>query len=154
MKKIWLLLFAAVLVLCSCETYTSHIDDLNGENDFSLCKLNERQLLTDKPHVLKQNAVLSQNGGNVSFSVKKMSGVEVLYSLTAKSGDVCTVTADTSCISGNLRLFWWHDGNIIKDIPVNEPQSFKMTFKESGKYELRAAAESANFTADIACAVD
>ena len=150
MKK---LLLCAVLVLTviasvACDASILQIEDTNGASDTSLATLTDAELLDTMPQVVKQGAVRSDRGGVCRFRVKKMSGVEELYTFDADPDVTYHFTVTSNLTAGNLRLYICAGGGIVADIPLGEEQNVEV-FGISGIASVRAAAESAAFSVKI-----
>lgn len=146
--KIFPLIFAAALLFCSCGAM-AHIADTNGDEDFSLCEITDEQLTAKDPQYVRELSSITQNNNTIKFSVKKMSGVDIVYSFKADNKHTYSVTVTPSLTSGNLYLYWYHDGEIVQKAAVDEAGVYSACFDESGIYQLRAAAESAEFSVEI-----
>ncbi len=149
MKRFIPLLLISAVLLCSCGLPLRHIADTNGEEDSSLCTLTEEALCAEHTTRLTYKTVRLRSGNKQSYKAGKFSGVETLFTFTYDADHPLTLTLQTERTEGNLRLFWWHDGEIVKDIPTNAFYSEIESFPENGRYELRAAGESAAFSVEM-----
>lgn len=143
-------LLLAVAALCACDASILQIRDENGDGDASLVTLTEEDLLDPMPQVIKQGAKRSgdRDAGITTFTVEKMSGVEVLDSFTADEESTYTLTVTSSRTAGNLRLYVSTKDAIVRDIPIGSEQQITLTGL-SGVVSVRAAAESAAFSVTI-----
>ncbi len=146
MKKIkqliiLLLIMPMLLVLSSC----SHIDDLNGEDDYTLATL------TDEDIINKNNSVSSFSIGSASkneyaYVIKKISGVKEIKSLKVNNNQLVIYT-DLKVSKGNCKLVLIKDKKIIKEFKINENDNFVTS--ENGTYIIKLAAESAQIELKI-----
>lgn len=82
------------------------------------------------------------------FSSHKMSDVMKLFSFTASAGQTYSFSATSTLSSGNLRVYFLHDGKIIEDIAVGKADTVTVG-GINGEVQLRIAGESANFSLEI-----
>lgn len=150
MKKLLLcaVLLLSVLATVACDASILQIEDTNGAENAALATLTDAKLLDTMPQVVKQGAVRSDRKGVCRFRVKKMSGVEELYTFDADPDVTYHFTVTSNLTAGNLRLYVCAGGGIVADIPLGEEQSVEV-FGISGIASVRAAAESAAFSVEI-----
>ena len=146
------------LLLCGClclslvacgETY----EDTNGADDFSL------QTITDE-NILNMDvgstaiAYSEETVGDVVFgheySASNFNGVYEIYTTSYLGNSDVMVSVDGLQVnSGNLRIVVVHEGEIIKDIPLDSAGE-TFTFEDiNGDFSVRIAGESADFVCDI-----
>ncbi len=126
-------------LLCSC---VSHIEDTNGEDDYSLCSLTDEDII-DGVSSLMQGSMSNKRNDRGSMSVQKFSGVQTIDSINVRGAEE-TLTCTVNVESGNLRVVIVKDGKIFADLAVDGIKD-SVTLTESGKYELKIAGESACF---------
>lgn len=150
MKKLLLcaVLLLSVLATVACDASILQIEDTNGAENAALATLTDADLVDTMPQVVKQGAVRSDRKGVCRFRVKKMSGVEELYTFDADPDATYRFTVTSSLTAGNLRLYVCADKRIVADIPIGEGQSVTVS-GISGIASVRAAAESAAFSVEI-----
>lgn len=150
MKKLLLcaVLLLSVLATVACDASILQIEDTNGAENAALATLTDAKLLDTMPQVVKQGAVRSDRKGVCRFRVKKMSGVEELYTFDADPDATYRFTVTSSLTAGNLRLYICAGGGMVADIPIGEAQSVTVS-GISGIASVRAAAESAAFSVEI-----
>lgn len=143
-------LLLAVAALLACDASIMHISDENGTEDTTLAVLTEEELTDPMPQVIKRGAKRSndRDAGTTTFTVRNMSGVEVLDSFEAEEDGACILTVTSSLTSGNLRLYVCNGGAIVADIPLGEGQRVTLSGL-SGIVSVRAAAESAAFSVTV-----
>ena len=127
------------LTLCSC---ASHIEDTNGEGDYSLCTLTDEDII-DGTTTLLQGSASNKRNDRGEMSAEKFTGVETVDSINVRdAAEKVTFTAAVE--SGNFRAVIIKDGEIYADLKIDGTKD-SITLTESGKYELKIAGESACF---------
>lgn len=142
MKKIFLIIiFLFMFISTGCESF-SHIDDLNGENDYSLNTINEERMLNQNGGLAFVSIITSSNKGG-SVSIEKFSGVKKLNTLTKNE----KITISFSLLSGNANVYLCTKNEIIHTFNINESnQEYIVNSKE--KLYLKMACESAKINID------
>ncbi len=133
-----LLLSISLLTFSSC---MSHIEDTNGEDDFSLCSLTDEDIAGGGSY-LEQGSVRSEINGKVKIRINKFSGVNTIESIKIR-GEKKTLTLTATVDSGNFRIVIVKDGEIFADLKVDGTQE-RVTLSDNGEYDLRIAGESAH----------
>ena len=136
-----------VSVLCSCFLF-KHIEDTNGEEDFSLCSITEEQIYSNSTSHVEIGAVSMRKGNVLNYSVKKFSGVKTLTKFTAGASNNYAFTISVAAAAGNLRVCFINNGAIIYDVKIGAVELVKIS-DVSGTCELRVAGESAAFSITI-----
>ena len=137
MKKILFILITLSLVFL---TGCGHIEDTNGQDDFSLETISEDDIISNSSSASTVSFTKTV-GNKTEVSIKKFSGVKSIYKKYSADGEY-TFDFDVKCNSGNLAVFLVYDDEIVKIIPVNETSSFSYSFE--GTFEVKIAGESAN----------
>ena len=147
MKKLSALLLALAVLLSACGSF-SHIPDTNGDADTSLCSITPEELTASSVHVLERNTVRSTSGGRTSFRTQKLSGITEIYRFPNREEGGCVFTVRSAVTSGNLKLYFYSDGEILYDIPTGQTVTVTLPGGR-GQCALRAAGESAAFSVEI-----
>ncbi len=134
-------------VLSGCVSL-KHIEDTNGE-DTSLCRLTDDELTANRTQSLAYRLTKKESHRKLRLSVEKLSGVMVLCRFRAREDASYLFDISPELNAGNLRLYFWCDGEIIQDIALDGAQSVTISGL-NGACELRAAAESASFSVRVA----
>lgn len=141
------LLICVSVMMCSCFLF-KHIEDTNGEDDYSLCSITEEQICSGATNVIVFGSVTRNTNTQTEYSVKKMSGVKVIYKVNADVNTTYVYEITTTLASGNLRVCFINNGRIIRDVQINQTEYIELN-NLSGKTELCVAAESAAFSITI-----
>ena len=144
MKRFWI--FGLILILCLGLASCTQIEDNNGEDDFSLAVLTNKDLLKSASSSSKVGFVRSQINDKLTVKVSRFSGVEVLESISAdqNTGSI-TFSVQSTLGSGNLYVYVRHDGQIVGDFEIGKSDSLTIKQPAQGKYELCVAGESASY---------
>lgn len=148
MKKLLLLPF--VLFIASCGTNNlSHIDDTNGENDYSLCSLTDKELLSNNPHALFNVSTYSTDSDGVfHFRCMTFSGVSDILKSDLKPNGEESYAVNASITSGNGAFFIFQKGKKLQTIEWSKDQTITLEGITS-QYSWRIAGESASIEIDI-----
>lgn len=140
MKKTVCLLLALLLCLplAAC---AGHIEDTNGD-DPTPVTLTDADIVKFSTSSIASSFVSNTVNGKTTTRVGKLSGVTQLAELHSDGREVLTYTASRS--EGNLRLCLVRDGKIVSELPV-DGEAHTVPLPDTGKYQLRAAGESAKF---------
>lgn len=140
MKKIIVLLsFFILFTLSGC-----HIEDTNGEDDFSLVELTDEDFFKASSSS-KTMSIRTQINNKGKMKVKKFSGVELLDSIYVKNKKL-TIKLSSEVKSGNFKIVVIKDDEIIKVLNINEANQEFVIENANGLYLLKVAGESANFS--------
>ena len=145
-KKIAILLISLVLAsvcLCACV----YIPDENGDEDYSLCKLTENDIINSTDYQYTSINSKREANGTYVYSIQSLSGVYTLKKVEGSYG-VLTFNATITLHSGNLRACLVKDGEIVREIPINEFAQINVS-NPDGKYAIKLAGESASFDVEI-----
>lgn len=149
-KKLLGMIVAIAFVVVACilgfSNSVEHIEDTNGENDYSL------QVITDKNIETLDfgSKGFSETTNNVTneryFSSKKFTGVADVFEVTSL-GSSCTVYVNYFDVrGGNIKLVVVKDGKIVHEFKPNEvAQQFTVENVKGSSVALRIAGESASF---------
>lgn len=143
-KMICILIFIFCLSLSSCGL--SHIEDSNGEEDFSLSTLKNEEILTYNS-VVSYGTVESTTNSTFSYSCKKLSGNCLVKTITPKGRELL-VTISNNVFSGNAYIALVRNGNVFKEIPLN--QIINLEIRGFDHYQLRILAESCHISVRVA----
>lgn len=146
MKKIsrFILLIILLLTLTGC---VEHIEDTNGENNYSLETITDQDILNGYPTISVRQSMVRKNN-EYKYSVKKLTGVEEVFKGGFKNEDVA-ITINTSVEEGNAKIVLVYKNQIIKKFLLNsENQVFSM-LNVDGEIKIIVAGESAKITLDF-----
>lgn len=148
MKKMLLLfvisLFVFTLVGCG------HIEDTNGEEDYSLTTITDENILSGYGSSTQSGSIYSETSMNgittYKIKVSKFSGVKKLYEKEISNNYSLNIKCTLK--SGNMKLLLLKDGEIFADILSSKEitKSYDLT---SGEYEFIVAGESAKYEIEI-----
>jgi len=143
-------LLPLLIVLTSCGTNNlSHIEDTNGDDDYSLCSLTEKELLSNNPHALFNISTSSTNSdGTFHFTCTTFSGVYDILKSSFKPSENESYEVNATITSGNGVFFLYQKGNKLKDIEWGTGQTITVEGVTS-QYCWRIAGESASIKIDI-----
>lgn len=127
------------------------IEDKNGAEDFSLATLTEEELTQLNPTFYAIGAKTTSRADFCCYTVKKLSGVKPLFSVFLNAGETCEVSVSTGRSAGNLRIFVYlaEEKRILSTVEIGKDVLVRISAEKSGDYEIRAAAESAEFSVEI-----
>ena len=139
----------AVAVMCVALTVSLaacialHIEDTNGEDDFSLAVITEDEIVTASRNYAATGSTYETVGDVHVITVEKFSGVWQVgrYDLTEGSA---TFNVEMSVKRGNCRLVLVNDGKIVHDFDINGADSYTIT--TVGEYYIMLAGESAEIS--------
>ena len=144
MKRIFAIMM--ILLLCLGLVACGQIADENGDQDTSLATLTREELVASNPTSVETGSVKNSVDGKMTWKVKKFSGVKLLESIEMQEGaQSLVVSADSTLEKGNLYMFVCRDGEIIGAVATGMGAKLTIKNPKAGKYELRAAGESAAF---------
>ena len=145
MKKfIFLIICVVCLTLSSCGL--SHIEDTNGETDFTLSTLKNEEILTYNKSVTSMISESSLNN-SFSFSCKKLSGNYLVKTITPRNKNI-TVTINTTINSGNAFVALVCNNEVYKEISLNSITTIKIN-GGTEDYRLRILGESCNISIKV-----
>ncbi len=136
-----LLIVSITVLLCSCFLF-KHIEDTNGEEDYSLCTITDERICSKSTSIVEFNARYSDLIDQVKYSAKKFSGVKNLYSFTANANKAYAFMVTTERTAGNLRICVVNNGSIVQDVEIGYNEQIVITGIQGTCY-IRAAGESA-----------
>lgn len=134
-----LMLLALTLSFAACNF--GHIADTNGDDDFTVETIDDDEILTRTKYVAWL-AKSSNNNGQYSVTVKKLSGVWQIADLSMKGYGAAVLKTDMTVESGNCRLVLVHNDKIVHDFNIQGQDSYVVT--TSGNYYLKLVGESAH----------
>ena len=148
MKRYWII--GLILAMCLGLAACGQIEDTNGQDDYSLAKLTNEDLLKGASSSTQVGFLHTQINDSHTFKVNKFSGVEVLESIRATEGTK-SITFLVECTrnSGNLYVYVRCDGQIVGDFEIGEKDEFVLENPAPGKYELCVAGESASYEMSV-----
>ena len=142
MKKLAILIISLILAsvcLCACV----YIPDENGDEDYSLCKLTENDIINSTDFQAMYSQKQGVQNGTTVYTAKKLSGVYTVGKVYSNNEDVLIIDSTVTLTEGNVRICLVQDGKIVCDIPVGENMETRIE-NPSGNYQLRVAGESAS----------
>lgn len=148
MKKVILIIFF-IMFLQSCGINNlNHIEDINGEDDYSLNTLTEKEVLTKNPHALFFKSLTTEKNKKFKFSCEKFSGVSDIISYNLNENNDYLFIVNATINSGNGEILVYKDGKRIASIDWSLNQEIKLE-NIKGKISFRIAGESANMEIEI-----
>ncbi len=147
MKKFLFLIILAMATITMACNNPLQIEDINGEDDYSLAVLTEKELLSKKTNKCLEQSVTHRNDNEVDFSCKRFSGVHDLITFNLKSEKEYVFLVDSKILSGNGDFYIIKDGQLIEKIGWTNEEEIKL--KISGKISFRIAGESANLKVKV-----
>lgn len=149
-----MLFIFALLVGCghSGRYFGLSIEDTNGADDFTLCSITEDDICQSKAH-LAIASVTSTTGGKTKIHIGELSGVmqpDASLASVKANGETLVWHAVSSVTAGNLRICIVRDNEeIVGDLPINGEGEVRLENAPKGRYTLRIAGESAEFSLEI-----
>lgn len=139
MRKVYKLIITLFICIFLTGCFGSHIEDLNGETDYSLSTLTQNDLIGGtKTSIIAGNLTTSTNN-KFKQKVKKMSGVSQLFELDSND----TYTIEFNVTSGNGLVGIICDDEIIEVVEANSKITITVPSKKD--YEVKIAGESCEF---------
>ena len=155
MKKRPALLIATLLLfvfLVGCGHSGLSIEDTNGAGDFTLCVVTEEDICQSRSH-LAIASITSTVGGKTKIRIGELSGVlqpDASPAGVRANGETLVWHAVSSVTAGNLRICIVRDNEeIVGDLPINGEGEVRIENAPRGRYTLRIAGESAEFSLEI-----
>ena len=145
MKKL-LLLFVLLIVISLSSCSIKHIEDTNGEEDYSLCYFKKEDIFTYKS-VIKFGNVTKAYNDKFSVSCKKLSGNYLIKGIDGDNNHY-SFTIDYKLYSGNAYFVLITGDKIIQEIIPNKITTIH-TDGGFEKIELRILGESCEFQIDV-----
>lgn len=143
-KKIFTLVLLSIISFSLASCSIGHIKDTNGDDDFSLCSIDDEKIINTKFSSYTQTmAITSQINKTVNYRARKFSGIYVLKEIYPSSNKL-TIKSNITVESGNLRVVVIQDDRIIKDLPFGENQTTVID-NPNGEYVVKIVGESAKF---------
>lgn len=145
MKKL-LLVFVLLIVLSLSSCSIKHIEDTNGEEDYSLCYFKKEDIFTYKNSIKVGNVTKGYND-KFSVSCKKLSGNYLIKEIAADNNQY-SFTIDYKLYSGNAYFVLIKGDQIVQEII---PNKITTIHTDSGydEIELRILGESCEFQIDV-----
>lgn len=148
MKKI-LLIILSLLFLESCGwNNLNHIEDVNGDDNYSLNTLTEKDVLSKNPHALFFKSRTTEINKKFKFSCEKFSGVSDITSYNLKNDKKYIFIVNATINKGNGEIFIYKDGKRVASIDWSLNQEIELE-NFNGKISFRIAGESANMNIEI-----
>ena len=144
MKQTLCAMLALVILLSLPGCTPTSYADTNGEEDFSLQTLTERDLIqgTNTSKMMSSTVTM---GDKTTCKAQTLSGVEVLYEKRLK-GETLDLVVSCQITKGNARLVLVLDDEIIHDFTLNKDSQHFTMENVTGKVYLKLAGESAGYT--------
>ena len=145
MKKIIvIMLLIFTLTLTSC----SHIEDINGPDDYSLATFKDEDLLggihscSEMGVIESSSKILDKATG--TYKVSKISGMTEIEEYRTNK-DIITFTIEVKCEAGNALVIVISNNEIIKKIEANQSLTFEVSNNDES-YRIFLVGESAKVT--------
>lgn len=142
MKRLLTILF--IIFLSITLTSCSHIEDKNGEDDFSLVEISDEEILRGRSSSIKTGSFQTQTGRTIKVKVSKFSGVENLQSFKTTNSDI-TFTVSVTVTSGNFKAMLVQEGKIIHTFNNNVSNQVVTVKQGTGTVSFYVAGESAKY---------
>lgn len=137
-KYLLLILLSIVLLLTGCGL--GHIEDVNGEDDYSLATLTDDNIINPTGSTKTSSFYTSMNK-MYKVKVKKFSGVEELAEF--KESYSVSLTVDFKVNSGNGLVVLVKNDEIVKRFEPNTVTQYNL--QPYTEYSLRVAGETCNY---------
>lgn len=144
MKVKHILLFPVMIILALCLCSCKQIEDTNGEDNYQLQTISDERIISEKGSTVKVGSVSTKVNNKGTYKVKKFSGVETLFSIDGSNHHI-TVTITSEIKAGNFKIVLVNEKQIVKVFNLNCTQSVTIE-NATGRYDLKIAGESANFS--------
>ena len=143
MKKLRVisLILICALTLVTLVACFDHIEDTNGEEDFSLVTITDEDFIQYSHSLVSNNSVRTEIGNRTKLKIGKISGIDIIEEFSVFGSGSVTISMNMSVTSGNCRLVLVHNEQIVYDFNINGEDSFVAT--ERGHYYLKIGGESA-----------
>ena len=144
MKKLFFV-FVLLIVISLSSCSIKHIEDTNGEEDYSLCHFQKEDIFTYKS-VIKVGSSTKGYNDKLSVSCKKLSGNYLIKEIDNDNNHY-GFTIDYKLYSGNAYFVLIKGDRIVQEIIPNKITTIHTD--GNGKLELRILGESCEFEMDI-----
>ena len=141
-KLIAVILMCILLALSLSACVIKHIDDTNGDDDFSVVTIGDADILNGPSNSLSYLRITTRINNTCTVKVDKFSGIDQLEKIVVSSGSK-TITIELIVTSGNCRLVLTNNREIVYDFSINGTDSYTL---ESGTYRLKLVGESAEIS--------
>lgn len=142
MKKViifLMIIFTSCFISCSS---CKHIDDTNGDDDYSLCQISDENIINGMNSISAGSIKTSKNNSH-TLRINKFSGVNSIYKEIIKNSTV-TINAKVTLDSGNLRVVVVGNKEILFDFVINGSSTYTLP-SNVGSYQIKIAGETAKF---------
>ncbi len=146
MKKIGQILLFLILLL-SLTSCVKHIEDTNGDTNYSLEVITKENMLEGIPTVTLGRKIVRKNN-EYKCSIKKLSGVDELYKGSFRNEDVA-VTLSNSIESGNAKIILVYNDIVIKEFMLNSENQIISLSNTKGEIRIIVAGESAKISVEF-----
>lgn len=147
MKKVLIILVLLFLESCGINNL-NHIEDTNGDDNYFLNTLTEKEVLSKNPHALFLKSRTTETNKKFKFSCEKFSGVSDIISYNLNETNNYLFIVNATINKGNGDIFIYKDGKRIALIDWSLNQEIKLE-NIKGKISFRIAGESANMEIEI-----
>lgn len=143
MKKIriFAIILLCMLVTLSLTACVEHIEDTNGDDNFSLETITDSDIESGVISTVIEGESKQTVVNKTTYKVKKLSGIKKLEEFDVIKS--FTITSDMTVSAGNCRLVLLKNSKIFKDLNINGSE--RLTF-DGGSYSLVVAGESAELS--------
>lgn len=137
------LLFLVVLFFGLFLSACRHVEDTNGLDDYTIETFTDDDIIYSKKASFAFGVTKGRINDSGKMNARKLSGVEELFYVNV-DGKNLLLEFNVKCEKGNLRVVVIHNNEIIKDIKINDKDTFAAP-NTNGKYIVKVVGESASF---------
>ena len=144
MKKF--LVFVLLLTIFGL-TGCSHIEDTNGEDDYSITTITDQDIIDGMNNLWVGSISSSKKiDGKTTGTLKvnKFSGVSEIAEFISKN-TLILMTISNTCTAGNLMVVVTSEDEILLKVYANESKSVEIP-NNGKKYQIKVVGESAKFS--------
>lgn len=153
LKKLLLLvgvvIFIAVFALWMFSSDLEHIEDTNGEDNYSLQQITDYNIINMDIGALNLKESTDSITNTTSYSSDKFTGVAEIYKNNIKGNRFDITINHAQVNSGNFKIVLVHNDEIVHEFKLNELMQSYTLENPAGTVALRIAGESADFLFDF-----
>lgn len=141
-------IFVAVFAVSMLTSDLEHIEDTNGDDNYSLQQINDYNIINMDIGALNFSEKKSLVSETVTYSSDKFTGVAEIFRENMMANRFDITINHASVKKGNFRIVLVLNDEIVHEFKLNElTQTFTLE-KPKGTISLRIAGESADFSFD------